>query len=513
MEQQPADTSLPILQFKEKILQEINSNTVTCIQGETGCGKSSMVPQFILDDARARRQRVNVIVSQPRRLAAVALARRVASQNNEKIGKTIGYRIGQGDHVVSMETQVTFVTIGYLLHKLYHNPKTFFKSSHVVLDEVHERGMDSDLLNLLIKKLMENSKSSTKLIIMSATLQANLFSQFFTPVGEKVRDTIFVGAKRYHVDVYFLDEWKNFHRSFMNDKNLNNLLGQFKIQNKENQGNKLKPEVRKILNKDSCTLIINLLAKIVKPDICILVFLPGIGDIESLQEDIRSSSLSSPLQILVLHSLVSREQQEAAILPATAGHCKLILSTNIAESSITIPDVLYVIDSCLSKEIHFDEKRNMPALLGAWCSQSSAKQRQGRAGRVAPGFVFHLVPRHFHDNVMLPFAEAEISRLPLEKTILKVKILLKKFGRPSALLQQSLTPPPPARFELAIKELFKVGALIREEETSPVTQLGVLASELPVDLVLVKLLVLGITCSCLPEAIVMASALSVQDIF
>ncbi|EKX32518.1 hypothetical protein GUITHDRAFT_60737, partial [Guillardia theta CCMP2712] len=170
---------LPILQFKEKILQEINSNTVTCIQGETGCGKSSMVPQFILDDARARRQRVNVIVSQPRRLAAVALARRVASQNNEKIGKTIGYRIGQGDHVVSMETQVTFVTIGYLLHKLYHNPKTFFKSSHVVLDEVHERGMDSDLLNLLIKKLMENSKSSTKLIIMSATLQANLFSQFF----------------------------------------------------------------------------------------------------------------------------------------------------------------------------------------------------------------------------------------------------------------------------------------------------------------------------------------------
>ncbi|EKX43660.1 hypothetical protein GUITHDRAFT_54409, partial [Guillardia theta CCMP2712] len=192
----------------------------------------------------------------------------------------------------------------------------------------------------------------------------------------------------------------------------------------------------------------------------ILIFLPGIGEIASLQEELEKfSSFACPLQILVLHSLVSREEQEAAMLPATAGHCKVILSTNIAESSITIPDVLYVIDSGLHRGIFFDDTRNMPALLGAWCSQSSAKQRQGRAGRVAPGFVFHLFPRDFHDTVMLPFEEAEIFRVPLERTVLKIKILLEQFGSPSSLLSQSLTPPPSARVNLAIKELFKIGAL------------------------------------------------------
>ncbi|EKX43662.1 hypothetical protein GUITHDRAFT_59400, partial [Guillardia theta CCMP2712] len=118
-----AANTLPIVQFRDVILEEINNHTVTCIQGETGCGKSSMVPQFILDEARARRRPVNVIVSQPRRLAAVSLARRVASQNNEEIGKTIGYRIGQGDHVVSKDTRVTFVTIGYLLQYFSHHPE------------------------------------------------------------------------------------------------------------------------------------------------------------------------------------------------------------------------------------------------------------------------------------------------------------------------------------------------------------------------------------------------------
>eukprot|EP00960_Hanusia_phi_P077982 768764-Hanusia_phi.AAC.2 len=350
-DQENVSTSLPILQFKDTILSEINNHTVTCIQGETGCGKSSMVPQFILEDGRERRQRVNVIVSQPRRLAAVSLARRVASQNNEEMGRTIGYRIGQGDHVVSKDTMITFVTIGYLLQYFSHHPENFSKYTHVVLDEVHERGMDSDLLNLLIKKLMQNSKSSTKLVIMSATLQAHLFGQYFTPEDEMVRDTIFVGARRYPVEVYFLDEWKNFSSSFKSDASLNRLCKQFEMScqgSDENSKNKMRPEI----TTDSQKLIIKLLTEIVKPKICILIFLPGIGEIASLQEELEKfASFLCPLQILVLHSLVSREEQEAAMHPAMTGHCKLILSTNIAESSITIPDVLYVIDSGLHRLI------------------------------------------------------------------------------------------------------------------------------------------------------------------
>jgi HrpA-like RNA helicase len=116
------------------------------------------------------------------------------------------------------------------------------------------------------------------------------------------------------------------------------------------------------------------------------------------------------LQVLVLHSLVPREEQDLAMRPALLGHCKVILSTNIAESSVTIPDVVYVIDSGLHRGIFYDDKRRMPSLLCTWCAQASARQRSGRAGRVAPGTIIHLFTKQFHEKCMSAFDEAEILR-------------------------------------------------------------------------------------------------------
>ena len=207
------------------------------------------------------------------------------------------------------------------------------------------------------------------------------------------------------------------------------------------------PEMRKVI----CETV----WKLAQADACILVFLPGIGEIGALQDDLEASTHAGvALQVLVLHSLVPKEEQDLAMAPALAGHCKVILSTNIAESSITIPDVRVVLDSGLHRGIFYDDKRRMPSLLCSWCSQSSGKQRAGRAGRVAPGTIFYLFTQRFHETVMPAFDEAEIARVPLEKTVLRVKLLLANFGSARQLLAQSLTPPPPERVVLAIKVLY-----------------------------------------------------------
>jgi HrpA-like RNA helicase len=176
-----------------------------------------------------------------------------------------------------------------------------------------------------------------------------------------------------------------------------------------------------------------------------------------------------PLQVIVLHSLVPKEQMEAVMAEAIPGHCKVVLSTNMAESSITITDVRYIIDTGLHRDIVFDDRRGMPSLLCSWCAQASVKQRAGRAGRVAPGTVLHLFTRQFHDQFMSPFDTAEILRVPLEKTVLNVKMLLSRFGRATELIQQTITPPPRDRVSAAVKQLFEVGALSANSEDSDVT--------------------------------------------
>ena len=201
------EEALPIAEHRHTILQSIAASQVTCIQGETGCGKSSMVPQYIVDDARARGAAAKVIVTQPRRIAAVTLAGRVAQQRGQAVGGEVGYRIGHGDHVDCDSTAITFVTIGYLLQFLCHNPGLIRRYTHLVLDEVHERSMDSDLLVLLVKKLLDGpGAAGLRVVIMSATLQAGLFGAYFAPPGRPAPEPIFVGVRRFPVAEVFLED-------------------------------------------------------------------------------------------------------------------------------------------------------------------------------------------------------------------------------------------------------------------------------------------------------------------
>jgi len=214
---------LPIFSHREKILQHIRTHRVTHIQGETGCGKSTQVPKYIMEDAAKEQKegrgsgRTKIVVTQPRRMAAITLARRVASELDEDIGKTVGYKIS-GD---SVSGKLCFATTGFLLQVLVNNPEEFGTYTHVILDEVHERSVDADLLTMLMKLLMQ-CYPEVKLIVMSATLQAKLFAEYFEQLESEYLSTgrrprgkqppklkvepIFVGVRTYPVEEIFLDE-------------------------------------------------------------------------------------------------------------------------------------------------------------------------------------------------------------------------------------------------------------------------------------------------------------------
>jgi len=448
-----------------------------------------------------------VIVTQPRRIAALALSRRVAEQQQVELGTTVGYRMGQGDCNDSKNTSITFVTVGYMLQYLAHNLSLMDRYTHVVLDEVHERSMDMDLLNLVIKKMLP--ESTTKVVVMSATLQSGLFGEYFTPRFDTVLPAIFVGARRFPVEKIYLEDILEAIPSIK--KALGSILCKLvKKFESDDMGKGPKAEVTPEIRNIICQLVRHL----AQTGECILVFLPGMGEIEDVQDLIESTvRMPIPLQILVLHSLVPKEEQDRIMCPAQDGHCKLILSTNIAESSITIPDVRIILDCGLKRSVLYDNQRRMSALMRTWCPQSSATQRAGRAGRVAPGRIFYLYTRAFHDTKMPEFDTPEMNRVPLEHTVLQVKSLLSELGTTTQVLSQAMTPPPIERVLIAIKKLYEVGAITSNDESAQVSQLGRMAANLPVDLGLVKLILFGHTFGLMAEAIVMAAALSLQDVF
>jgi HrpA-like RNA helicase len=197
--------SLPIDDFRNEILRSIETNRITCITGETGCGKSSMVPQFIVADSAGRGQRVHVIMTQPRRVAAVTLARRISRQIGSDLGSRVGYKIGSGDRSSTEKNLITVATAGYLLQHLARRPENIRKYTHLILDEVHERETDMDLLNLLIKKILQRERSKIRIILMSATLQAETISSYFS-LDAVVPNIIHVGASPFEVSTIFLED-------------------------------------------------------------------------------------------------------------------------------------------------------------------------------------------------------------------------------------------------------------------------------------------------------------------
>eukprot|EP00755_Sulcionema_specki_P021321 Sspe_Gene.73978::Locus_45262_Transcript_1_1_Confidence_1.000_Length_3386::g.73978::m.73978/K18408/TDRD9; ATP-dependent RNA helicase TDRD9 len=506
----PGYRELPVWGAADDVLRAVEECTVCCIQGDTGCGKSSVVPVLLLEHQRKRGKRACIAVTQPRRLAAMALAHRVASQLGENTGETVGYRVAM-DKVVGTETQLTYYTAGYLLMYLSHNPNAIDRFTHIVLDEIHERDLDMDLLCLLIRKTLAKHPA-IKLVLMSATVEASCFLRYFASSGSPLGRAVYVGQQRFPVHEYFLEELSHAlpqcnHR--LAAQSCNNMD---RDADKISRGQRIRVEIPPPLY-EYCSKVIYELAR---EGICFLVFLPGMADIEQLQEILLTAPEARdrpPALVCILHSIVSNEEQQTALDPAPKGHFKVVLSTNIAESSITVPNVRYVIDFGIHRVMMLDEERGMLTLCNTWCSKGSVLQRRGRCGRLFEGTMLHLYTKSLYD-AFPPFAAAEILNTPLESIYIKAKVLLEPiFGPPEELLLQLIDPPPQGRIPLARQNLEDLGAVLPVGLGSGTTMLGRIAVHMPCTVQLTKLVLFGWAWGCAADACVMAAAMSVQDLF
>ncbi|XP_043272288.1 probable ATP-dependent RNA helicase spindle-E [Venturia canescens] len=498
-----AKEGLTISSMENKIVSIIETNSVTVIQGPTGCGKTTQVPQFILDSCVKKRVHCNIIVTQPRRIAAISIAKRVSEERNWPVGSLVGYKVGMVNNT-SLDTRLTYCTTGVLLHRLI-SMKNMLDYTHVIIDEVHERDQDMDFVLLMVRKFLRTNSRSVKVILMSATFSVDKFSTYFSiPMSCKlVPAPVIDVAKRnfFNIQVHYICQIMQ--------------LGRIPEVSEEN------PKV----SRDMMTFCINLLTCFDQMDnqsdadhrFAVLIFLPGIWEIEEMHALLTSKEHENlRCDVVILHSFITSDEQQNIFNPPPAGQRRIILATNIAESSITIPDIKYVIDFCLTKQMVTDPKTNFQCLEISWASKANCEQRAGRAGRLMDGRVYRLVPLRFYEEVLPEEGQPEMLRAPLENVVLNAKML--DMGEPKAILALSLDPPDLSNLERTILVLKEAGALLdKENELKPLdgilTDLGRAMGALPLNIHITKLIMLGHIFSVLRPAIIIGASMAVKNVF
>ncbi|KAK6543094.1 hypothetical protein TWF694_007017 [Orbilia ellipsospora] len=495
-------SSLPAWNLRAHIADVISSNPVTVISGETGSGKSTQCVQFVLDDFIERKigTAARIICTQPRRISAIGLAERVSAERCGTVGGEVGYAI-RGESKISSDTRITFMTTGVLLRRL-HDGDGLLDVSHVFIDEVHERSLDSDFLLVLMKRLLTKRKD-LKLVLMSATLNAKVFADYFGNV-----EIVNIEGRTFPVNDFYLDDVVK--------------LIQFDA---FAHGGRSKPidaetaemdptvgaQIRALGQGTNYDLIASTVSAIDEElgdeEGSILVFLSGTLEIQRALNAINNLPESYRYLALPLHaSLVPADQRKVFPRPPK-GQRKIICATNVAETSITIEDIVAVIDTGRVKETMFDPETKMIRLAETWASRASCKQRRGRAGRVREGNCYKLFTRYAEENRMLEATTPEIMRVPLENICLTIKAMgVKDVG---SFLKSALTPPDTRTVDAAITTLVRMGAL-RDDD---LTGLGKHLSTIPADVRSAKLMIYGAIFGCVDAVITIAAILAVKSPF
>ncbi|XP_030916425.1 3'-5' RNA helicase YTHDC2-like [Geospiza fortis] len=675
--------SLPVFEKQEEIVKIIKDHKVVLIVGETGSGKTTQIPQFILDDCHKNGTPCRIVCTQPRRLAALAVAERVAAERGEKIGQTIGYQI-RLESRVSPKTLVTFCSNGILLRALMAGDSALSTVTHVIVDEVHERDRFSDFLLTKLRDVLQ-SQANLKLIISSAALDADLFIRYFgcCPVihiqgrpfevkelfledilrstgytnkemvkykkekqqeekqqstltewcaarendskmeSERPRfvprvaeecsllgddgDTVFNQLTEKDancLELWLIKEMDSCLSDIWLHKNIDAFAQVFHLMLNENvsvdyrhsetsatalmiasgrgflsqveqlismgasihckssngwlwtglstldrrrllicwnptagfgnldesslvrtSGSDLSAEDRELLTaylhsfddeKVDLDLIMHLLYNICHSyeTGAILIFLPGYDEIVSLRDrilfdDRRFADDAHRYQVFMLHSNMQTLDQKKVLKTPPSGVRKIILSTNVAETSITVSDVVFVIDSGKVKEKSFDALSCVTMLKMVWISKASAIQRKGRAGRCQPGVCFRLFSRLRFEN-MLEFQTPELLRMPLQELCLHTKLLAPINCSVVDFLMKAPDPPPALIVKNALQMLKTIDAMDPWED---LTELGYHLTELPVEPHLGKMVLCAIVLKCLDPVLTIACALAYRDPF
>ncbi|CBY18913.1 unnamed protein product [Oikopleura dioica] len=435
--------NLPIFQARQQLLDTINNNTVTIVKGATGSGKTTQLPQYILEQALEAKRggECNVIVTQPRKISAVSIADRISKERSEEQGQSCGYSVRFESVFPRSHGSIMLCTVGVLLRKLESGLRGV---SHVVVDEIHERDLNSDFLLVVLRDIYAEFPN-VRIILMSATIDTTAFSEYFgnAPVVE-------VTGRTFPVTQYFLE--------------MNEALIDFGV-------------VEQLLSY----------IKSLNVPGAVLVFLPGWASISGLMKHLHNHHIfgGPGYRILPLHSQIPREDQYQVFVRPSEGVVKVILSTNIAETSITIDDVSFVIDSCKVKMKMFTSHNNMTNYATVWASQANIEQRKGRAGRVQEGFCFNLITKERYDRLDEQ-TTPEILRTPLHSIALTIKLL--RLGSIGDFLSKALEVPS---LDVVIEAEHTLKELNALDKNSEMTPLGRILARLPLEPRLGKMLILG----------------------
>ena len=476
--------ALPIAAHREELLYCIENHQTLVVVGHTGCGKTTQIPQYLRDAGWCASS--SVAVTQPRRVAAQTVAVRVAEEVGCVLGDAVGYAIRFED-VCTEKTEIKFCTDGALLRELADDP-LLTKYSVVMVDEAHERTLATDVLLGLLKKV-QRVRRDLRLIVSSATIQAESFASFFDasgdvndadPTGPSRKPAIMsVEGRAYGVLIHYLSEPTGDYVQCAIEAALD-------VHQNEGPGD-------------------------------VLIFLTGEAEIDHcvnvLEEEARlmrdehgRGRGELDLAVCPLYAGLNTTAQLEAFRPARRGTRKIVVSTNVAETSVTIEGIVYVIDCCFAKQKSYDPERGMESLLVAPASKASANQRAGRAGRVRPGKCFRLCTEMDY-RALSDLTPPEIVRSDLAGTVLQIKSL----GIDNIMNFEWVSPPPQANMIKALELLYALRAL--DDDAKLTTPLGVHLCELPVEPQLGRMLLVSGEMKCVSEALTVAAYMQVQSLW
>ncbi|XP_065208806.1 ATP-dependent RNA helicase DHX8-like [Planococcus citri] len=456
--------SLPIYKKKDELIEALTKHQILIIIGETGSGKTTQIPQYIVEAGLTVTGKVGC--TQLRRMAAKAIAKRVAKERGTQMGQEVGYTIRFEDKT-SPHTKIQYMTDGILLRECTYD-RALSSFAAIILDESHERTIDTDVL-LAVLKMITARRSDLKLIISSATLDAKKFSEYFynAPVFT-------INGRMFPVEVEYLRHCVTI-TSYVSE---------------------------------ACRKVLEINQR--EPEGDILIFMSGEDDIENLadmldQESYNISSLYNKLQIVPVYAALPWEHQALIFEKAQAGCRKVVIATNIAETSLTVDGIRYVIDAGYVKQKVYDSRKDREVLKRIRVSQAQAIQRTGRAGRVGPGKCFRL---YSVDDfmTMAKAVDPEISRSNLTNAVL----LLKKMGFNDIFEIDFLDNPPRETIQEAIDELKLYQAL---DAYGNITEIGHKMAGFPLEPNLAKMVIISEKLGCSEEIITIMAMLSVANVF